>query len=389
MNPNWLLIVVALVGVAVGAVGVAAFRYSEWVQRRARPGSAVAVGEDVAAVLAALRETSIILGADDEVLRASPDAYGLGLVRHGQRLAPELADLVALVRSSGRAQSRTLDIAHSALPGSDHGSFDLAVAPLSGARVLILAQDATARERLTQVRRDFVANVSHELKTPVGALSLLAQTLADAADDPAAVQHFSRQMQTEAARLSSLVQDIIDLSRLQAPETETVLVDLDVEEIVTEAVDRARVGATARNAQIVVGGDSGLRIYGDHALLVTALRNLLDNAIGYSPDGATVRIGIRRREGVVEIAVVDQGVGIGREEAERVFERFYRVDPARARDTGGTGLGLSIVKHVAARHGGQVRLWSVPGRGSTFTLRLPQAPSSEAEEVPNDPHPGG
>ncbi|MFV0251964.1 MAG: sensor histidine kinase [Beutenbergiaceae bacterium] len=383
MSQNLLLITVALLGLAVGAVGVAAFRYSEWVQRRERATEpSTSIGDDVAAVLGALNQTSMILDAEDGVLRSSPDAYALGLVRQGRLASPELAELVDQVRHSGTGHQGSVEVTRSALLESDTLSFDAAAAPLSGGRVLVLAQDTTASARLAQVRRDFVANVSHELKTPVGALSLLAETITDAAADPSAVAYFSEQMRTEAGRLSLLVQDIIDLSRLQAPDTDTVLVELEVDEILREAVDRSRVTAAARSTEIKVGGTSGLLVYGDHALLVTALRNLLDNAVRYSPVGGTVRVGVRERDEFVEVAVVDSGIGISRQDAERVFERFYRVDPARARETGGTGLGLSIVKHVASRHGGDVRLWSRPGRGSTFTIRIPQVETGRSEVDP-------
>ena len=379
VEENWLLVVVALLGLAVGAAGVSAFLYSERVQRHVPISAATPpVEDDVAALLAALTETSVLLGPGDEVLRASPDSYTNGLVRNGRIPSSEVAELVARARTSGSAERRTIAISRSTFPGSDRLVFELVAAPLSRDRVLVLAEDTTAARRLDEARRDFVANVSHELKTPIGALSLLAETVADAADDPVTVRRFSEQMRTEATRLSLLVQDIIDLSRLQAPDTDTELVDLAIDAAVAEAVDRVRVGAASRGSRVVVGGDVGLHVYGDHALLVTALRNLLDNALRYSPEGSTVNVGVRAREGVVEIAVVDSGVGIAPADAERVFERFYRVDQARSRETGGTGLGLSIVKHVAARHGGDVRLWSSPGRGSTFTLRIPETESDSA-----------
>lgn len=386
MEDNWLVVVAALLGLVVGAVGVGAFVYSERAQRAQTSSTPSApVDGDVTELLGALRETSVLLGPGEEVLRVSPGAYGSGLVRNGRIPSAEVSALVAKVRRTGSSARGSVSVARSALPGSERATFDVVAAPLSGSRVLVLAEDTTATRRLEEVRRDFVANVSHELKTPVGAMSLLAETITDAADDPETVRRFSAQMRTEAVRLSLLVQDIIDLSRLQAPDTQTPLVDLDVDAVVTEAVDRIRVAASARKHRIHVGGTPGLRVYGDHALLVTALRNLLDNGLRYSSEGSTVSVGLRARDAVVEIAVVDQGIGISPNDAERVFERFYRVDPARSRDTGGTGLGLSIVKHVASRHGGDVRLWSTPGRGSTFTLRIPEAEpgsaSNPSEEV--------
>lgn len=369
-----MLVVVALLGLLVGALSVGAFFYSERVQRDVPLSTPPApVHDDVAEVLSALSVTTVLLGPGEEVLRVSPDAYAHGLVRNGRMPSSDVSALVSAARRTGTGQRETITVSRSALPGSETSVFDVVVAPLSGDRVLVLAEDMTASRRLEEVRRDFVANVSHELKTPIGALSLLAETISTAADDPGTVRRFSEQMRTEAERLSLLVADIIDLSRLQAPDTEVVLSDTEVDRAVAEAVDRVAVAARTRGSRLVVGGTAGLHVYGDHALLVAALRNLLDNALQYSPDGSTVSVGTRALDGFVEIAVVDQGIGISRSDAERVFERFYRVDPARARATGGTGLGLSIVKHVAARHGGDVRLWSTPGRGSTFTLRIPEA----------------
>ncbi|HLS73511.1 MAG TPA: ATP-binding protein, partial [Actinomycetaceae bacterium] len=236
-----------------------------------------------------------------------------------------------------------------------------------------------------QVRRDFVANVSHELKTPVGALALLAETVADAADDPAAVRRFSAQMTRESRRLSALVQEIIDLSRLQEPD---VLVDsalLAVDDVIAEAADRVRVEAESRRITLTVGGEPNLYVHGDADLLATAVRNLLDNALRHSEPLSRVSVGVSRDSDQVRIAVVDQGEGMDAEQQQRVFERFYRADPARARRTGGSGLGLSIVKHIAADHGGVAEVWSKPGAGSTFTLVLPLAdPPTETGE-PDQP----
>jgi two-component system, OmpR family, sensor histidine kinase SenX3 len=235
------------------------------------------------------------------------------------------------------------------------------------------------------VRRDFVANISHELKTPVGAMSLLAEALADAADDPEAVRRFAGRMQHETDRLSRLVQDVIELSRLQGhdPLGSPALVQLD--SVVAEAVDRARLMAEARQISLVCGGAHGLAVMGDPRQLATALGNLVDNAARYGPVGSRVAIstGLVEEPGgrVAEISVTDEGPGIAEAERDRIFERFYRTDAARSRQTGGTGLGLSIVKHVAAGHGGEATVWSAEGTGSTFTLRLPAAP---AHHIPED-----
>lgn len=388
----WLVIGVGLLGLFVGASAVLAFRVSEASQRRASPAAApmTGVSDDVAALLSALRSTSVLLGPDDEVLRATPDAYSAGLVRAGYLTHPALVDLVARVRRTGTSADEQMLVPRSSVPGSDRLAFEVRIAPLTGGRMLVLAEDRTAERRVEEVRRDFVANVSHELKTPVGAIALLAETAADAADDPDAVRHFAASMHRESTRLSALVQEIIELSRLQAPEQEVDFVHVALDEVISEAVDRVRVEADARQVSIAVGGRNGLYVLGDHALVVTALRNLLDNALRYSPEGTQVSIGVRSTGDIAEIAVVDQGIGLTPEQQERVFERFYRVDHARSRETGGTGLGLSIVKHVAANHGGEVRLWSSAGRGSTFTLRIPLADADAAQAQSADsPAPHG
>lgn len=375
-----MVIGVGLLGLFVGATAVLAFRISERSQGSV-PGTAStsAVSEDVAALLSALRSTSILLGPDGEVLRATPDAYSTGLVRAGHLTHAALEKLVRTARSRGTSADDHVLLPRSNVPGSGWLAFDLRAAPLSGGRVLVLADDRTAERRVEEVRRDFVANVSHELKTPVGAIALLAETASDAAEDPEAVRRFTENMHREATRLSTLVQEIIELSRLQAPEQETEFVPVAVADVIDEATDRISVAAQERDVTVVAGRADRLSVLGDHALLVTALRNLLDNALRYSPPGTQVRIGVRAVGDVVEVSVVDQGVGLTPEQQDRVFERFYRVDHARSRETGGTGLGLSIVKHVAANHGGEVRLWSSPGRGSTFTLRLPLADADAAE----------
>jgi two-component system sensor histidine kinase SenX3 len=251
------------------------------------------------------------------------------------------------------------------------------VAPLGSRLVLLLVEDLTEARRIEAVRRDFVANVSHELKTPVGALSLLSEAVMDAAEDPEAVIRFAGRMQIEATRLTSLVQEIIDLSRVQNDDLLDDAEPVAVEDLVAEAVDRCRHQANTKQITMATGTTPDLFIWGNRGQLAAALGNLVENAVNYSP--ARTRVGIAGRRisatggDLIEISVTDQGIGISEKDRDRVFERFYRVDPARSRATGGTGLGLSIVKHVAASHGGEVTVWSAEGQGSTFTLRLPEA----------------
>jgi two-component system sensor histidine kinase SenX3 len=220
-------------------------------------------------------------------------------------------------------------------------------------------------------RRDFAANVSHELKTPVGAMGVLAEALLSSADDPETVRRFGEKVLAESKRLANMVGELIELSRLQGAERLPDLEAVDVDTVVAEAISRYKVAADNADIAVTTDAPSGFRVLGDQALLVTALANLVSNAIAYSPNGSPVSISRRRRGPNIEIAVTDRGIGIPRADQERVFERFFRVDQARSRATGGTGLGLAIVKHVAANHNGSIRLWSQPGTGSTFTLSIP------------------
>jgi signal transduction histidine kinase len=317
----------------------------------------------------------VIVDADDAVLLANPAARATGIVRGTRLMVPELLALARTVRSGG---ARRIDVR---LPGDLAGSgprlmgvhgvrLHSGTVPLPGPVALVL-QDVTEARRSEAVRRDFVANVGHELKTPVGALSLLAEAIEQAADDPEAVQRFAGRMVHEADRLSRLVRELIDLSRLQGGEPLPELVPVEVDRVVAEAVDRTRTAARAKNLDIAVGGEHGLVVRGVEGQLSTAVTNLLANAVAYSDGENRIAVAARARSGFAEIAVTDSGIGIPRKDRQRVFERFYRVDQSRASSTGGTGLGLAIVKHVASNHGGSVSVWSEEGLGSTFTLRIP------------------
>lgn len=322
-------------------------------------------------VIHALPVAVAVLDGQDDVVLANSSAVHLGVVRDDRVPVAELRRLVRDTRRSGTAHDAELELAASRL-GRVPEAVRVRLTPIGGAgHVALLVEDVTEAHRVEAVRRDFVANVSHELKTPVGAMGLLAEALLGCAADEVAVRRFAGRVQHEADRLARLVQELIDLSRLQGadplPDPERVSVD----RVVAEAVDRTRTLAAARGTALVTGGERGLSVLGSESQLVTALANLLDNAVAYSPDRTRVAVAVRRREGAVEMSVTDQGIGIADKDLERVFERFYRADPARSRATGGTGLGLAIVKHVATNHGGEVDVWSVEGAGSTFTLRLP------------------
>lgn len=364
------LIVGGLVGLATGVFATLMFRFSERQQRRPAPAPPADLDEGLVRVLAVLRSAAVVLGADDEVIRASAPAYALGIVRHDALAHPVIEEMVATVRASGEIIDEELE-----LPRGPSGRGDvllqIRVAQVDARHVLVLAEDRTEARRLEAIRRDFVVNISHELKTPVGALALLAETVQDAADDADAVRRFSARMQSEAVRLGTLVHEIIELSRLQVAGSAEAITSIPIQPVVQEAVDRSQTAATARRIRLVVAGDLQAHVFGDHAMLVTALRNLIDNAVAYSPEGTAVSVGARSAGDFVELSVVDQGIGIAPEAQGRIFERFYRVDPARSRETGGTGLGLSIVKHVVAEHGGEIDVWSLPGQGSTFVVRIP------------------
>lgn len=369
-----------LLGLLTGLFAALAFRFSEHQQRTVPEQEPAELDPGVVRVLAVLRSAAVVLDADGRVVRASAPAYALGIVRDHAIVHPAIQDMIASVRRDGVIADDELELPRGPI-GRGRVMLQVRVANLDTEHVVVLAEDRTEARRIEAIRRDFTVNVSHELKTPVGAIALLAETMQDAADDPEAVRHFAGRMQKESMRLGALVHEIIELSRLQVAGALQEVGVICVDDVVREAADRSRVVAQAKEVVLTVGDDTGLTVYGDHALLVTAVRNLLDNAVAYSDAGTRVGIGVSSTDGLVEIAVVDQGIGISPAQQSRVFERFYRVDPARSRDTGGTGLGLSIVKHVAADHGGDVSIWSEPGRGSTFTLRIPAAHVPAAAET--------
>lgn len=371
-----------LLGLVVGAVSVLAVRASEREQLALPESHEPELPPGVTEVLSVLRSAAVVLDVGDDVAKASSAAYAFGLVRGHDLVHPELRAIAAEARRTGLVRERELELARGPL-GRGKLVVHVRVAPLGTEHVLVLVEDRTEARRLEKIRRDFVANVSHELKTPVGALRLLSEAVHDAADDPEAVRHFAERMERESRRLTTLVQEIIDLSRLQVADALHPPEPVAVDEMVAEAVDRCRLAAQAKDMDVDVGGDPGAVVFGDHALLVTAVRNLVDNAIAYSSDGTRVGVEVRRVGGLVEIAVSDQGLGIAREEQARIFERFYRIDRARSRATGGTGLGLSIVKHVADNHGGEVTVWSRQGQGSVFTLRLPEGAAASSGDSPS------
>ncbi|MFW5471284.1 sensor histidine kinase [Knoellia sp. CPCC 206435] len=373
MDPTLAAVLGGCLGLVIGAVAVAASRFSERTFTTIPPpADPPTLPAGVGDVLAVLRSIAIVLDTSDAVVNNSASAVSYGLVRHGELVHTELRQLARQARRDG--EIREVDLELSRGFGATTNAFMRArVAPLGAQHVLILAEDHTHAQRVEEVRRDFVANVSHELKTPVGGIALLAEAVLDARDDPEAVSRFAARIQVESTRLTRLVQEIVDLSRLQTADTlhEPELVEIPL--VVAEAVDRVRVAAESRQITLEPVADERAFVFGDGDLLATAVANLVSNAVNYSEAGTRVAVAARRVGDTVEITVSDQGQGIPTPEQERIFERFYRVDAARSRSTGGTGLGLAIVKHVCATHGGDVSVWSEEGHGSTFTMRLPAA----------------
>ncbi len=374
MSPTTQAFLAALIGAVVAGGAVLAWHVSERQQMAVTPTEEHRLPAGVATVLSVLRSSAVVVDDDDEVVKASAPALALGLVRSSRLASSELADLIQQVRRDGQIREADLVLPRRSGPPR---TVTARVAPLSSRLVLALVEDRTRERRVEAVRRDFVANVSHELKTPVGAIKLLAEAVADASDDPEAVVRFAGRMLTESDRLSRLVQQIIELSRLQGDEPLDTPHVVDVDDVVKRSVDSTVMDAASRNISVVTGGTTGLHIFGNEEQVLAAVTNLIANAVTYSEADSTVLVSTKASDDMVEISVVDQGIGIPNAELDRIFERFYRIDPARHRSTGGTGLGLSIVKHVAATHGGDVRVWSLEGQGSTFTLALPRSRQEE------------
>lgn len=369
-----------LIGVLVGFLVCRA--------RGARPAAAppgnTTVAELVRRIVLSSHSGLVLLDHEGDVVLHNPRAAELGLVS-GPRPDERAWKAAQQVLAYGVVVQVDLSpLSRVPRSGRDPTAVLGEVRPLGDGFTVVDASDESDAVRLEATRRDFVANVSHELKTPVGAVALLAEAVLDAADDPHAVHRFGTKILYESTRLGALVTELIALSRLQGAERLPALETVEVDDVVADALARCRLAAESADIRITVDEPSGLQVDGDATLLVTALSNLVDNAVAYSLPGSPVSVSRRLTEGHVEIAVTDRGLGIALDHQERVFERFFRVDQARSRATGGTGLGLAIVKHVAANHGGDVRLWSRPGTGSTFTLRLPARTSSTPDGVPAD-----
>ena len=352
--------------------------------------SAPPLGDLLQRVFSATDEGLVVVDRSGAAVLANGRACELGVVVDDK---PDARAIAACAEVRERGTAVAVDLSPLDQRGRRPAAVLARVRPLGDGYTMVEATDTSDAVRLEATRRDFVANVSHELKTPVGAVGLLAEAVLDAADDPAEVRRFGTKIVSEANRLGNLVTELIALSRLTGAEGLPELSRVAIDEVVDEALGRTRLSAEAARIEIVVDKPIGLEVDGDPTLLITALCNLIENAIAYSPAETPVSVSRRQSGDAVEIAVTDRGIGIAPEHQKRVFERFFRVDPARSRATGGTGLGLAIVKHVLANHGGEVRLWSSPGTGSTFTMCLPARAldPAVAGAVPMayNPDPGG
>jgi two-component system sensor histidine kinase SenX3 len=390
VNPALVALSSLVLGVLLGVVA------TRWARRERTPAGHEPFGvikpvlpDGLAEVLGVLPSSGVVVGPHDEVLEATSAARNLGLARGSRVALPQLLEMVRAVRQD--RQIRTVDLEVSRGPQAASTFLTARVAPLADQQILILADDQTAARRIEQTRRDFVANVSHELKTPIGAISLLAEAVEDAADDPTAVRRFASRMGVESARLSDLVAQIIELSRLQADDPLGDAEVVDVDEVLSDAVDRCRVDAERHRVSLAIAGTTGTRVLGNPRQLSVAVGNLVENAVVYSDPGARVVVAAHVQalsdDDYIEVTVSDNGIGIPAAEVGRIFERFYRVDYARSRANGGTGLGLAIVKHIAATHGGEVSVWSQPGAGSTFTIKIPAHLQGAGEVASEDDPP--
>jgi len=354
--------------------------------------------------LDSLRVGVVVLDAEDEPILVNPAARAMGLLRSGGAPGtiaahPILRTLAGQVRRTGVRREVELDLPRGRFGGAQAPlGLHLRAVALNATHVAVEAADVTESHRLARVRRDFVANVSHELKTPIGALQLLAEALLDAttlpeaeladrSEDLIAARRFAERIHHESARMGRLVNELLELTRLQGAEPLPTPEPVALDWVIAEVIDRTRTTSSAKGIEVVYTGPKGATVYGSDSQVATAVTNLVENAIAYSGEDTQVAVAMRQDDNWIEIDVTDQGIGIAPHDVDRIFERFYRADQARSRSTGGTGLGLAIVKHIATNHGGRVEVSSMLGGGSTFTLRLPArspetpTPSPAAVEI--------
>ena len=321
-------------------------------------------------LIQSLPDIVIWVDGDSKIKYASEVALSLNIAREDKIQIDALETLISMARKIDEPLMKKVKAKRPL--GIAKLNLDTWVMRLERGEVLLWAQNNSVVSRVETMRRDFVANISHELKTPVGALSLLAEAIEESGKDSESIQKFAKRIGPETKRLTNVIRDIIDLSQVQSDDPLATANPVEVDRVINDAVDAVQLLADLNSVEIVQVNEPDVKIVGDEYQLVMAIRNLLTNAITFSPVNSRITVGAKLKDGVVEITVSDQGIGISLENQSRIFERFYRVDPARSRTTGGTGLGLAIVKHVCENHGGEVSVWSVQGQGSTFTMKFPQ-----------------
>ncbi len=348
-----------------------------WLGKKAeKADETTTVSQPLIAALNSLNRESIVLDSSGLVLFESSKIALLNLVKENKIQSEELLALVRVVRRTGKTQEGSIEVARGPI-GEGKRDLQITAALIDNeGSVLVIIDDEGEKQRIDAIRRDFITNISHELKTPIQALSLNSDALLEVKDEPEKVVLFANKIKTQTTRLNDLVKEIINLSKIQDSDPLDMAHEVEISDVISEAVDQCEVLAEARNIWVKFDGLQNGVVLGNREQLVMAVHNLVENAINYSAEGTNVVISSKLDGEIIEILVKDQGLGIAEENLDRIFERFYRVDPARSRATGGTGLGLSIVKHVITNHGGEVKVWSSVGVGSTFAIRLPIAKES-------------
>lgn len=370
---------VATSAVALVAVGAT---YLFFRNVRLRPGNARlddSRTEIASRLISVLATAGFVVDDSLAVLRATNSAIALGLVSGRVIRSNEIRRLARQAKDSDSTQEVEFELTINA--EGDIRYLKARAVAIGEGFVLVLVEDSTEERDFETIRRDFIANVTHEIKTPIGAITLLSEAMEGALDDPQQMHRFAESLRREARRLSNLVTEIIQLSRVESSDILANAHPVNIGAIIREAIERTVVIAEAKNITINAKYPDDILVMGDGELLTVAVKNLLENAIQYSDSSQQVGVGVTTRNGHVDVIVTDQGVGIPADEQPRVFERFYRVDESRDRTTGGTGLGLSLVKHISMSHRGEVTLFSQQGVGSTFTIRLPRLVSTPKENT--------
>lgn len=367
MNDIWLPLIMGFLVGALVVGGSAMYIRQDVLERYSQ---AETLSDSAAELLEVLAPAGMVLNSSNVIVRVTGGALATGLVDGRKLIHRKLNELVAAARETNEIQ-----VLDAELPTRLKGAklyISARAKSIGDGNVLLIVDDRTESYRLDEMRKDFMANISHELKTPIGAVGLLAEAMENSLDQPDVLAKLVKNIGKEAKRLSALVKDIIQLSRIQSAANVTSTDVVNLIDVVKDAIDRNSWRSEKSGIEVVfTSAKDKVQVYGDAEMLTVAVKNLVENAIIYSNKGDQVQVVIEAGDDIAKILVKDSGIGIPKEEQARVFERFYRVDQSRSRETGGTGLGLSIVKHAAISHLGDVRLFSKPGVGSTFTLRLP------------------